>query len=141
MAIQRTTRLAIRLDVLVDALRTQAKPVGRRQPTRNLLGTSLLTQTRFDALDDPRRYLGRLRLVTPTRQRYVVGLAGPVAAPPLIAPQLPTNRRGRYRQRRGDALLIMSGFLQRVSDSRRRLVLPDPSTCRRNSHASMRGSV
>ena len=70
------------------------KPVGRRQPTRNLLGTSLLTQTHFDALDDPRRHLGRLRLGAPTRQRYVVGLAGPVAAPPLITPQLPTNRRG-----------------------------------------------
>ena len=63
-------------------------------------------------------------------RRYVVGLAGPVATPPLITPQLPTNRRGRYLQRRGDALLIMSGFLQRVSDSRRRLVLHDPSACR-----------
>ena len=48
MAIQRTARLAIRLDVLVDALRTQSKTVGRRQPTHNLLWTPLLTQTRFD---------------------------------------------------------------------------------------------
>ena len=31
MAIQRTARLAIRLDVLVDALRTQSKTVGRRR--------------------------------------------------------------------------------------------------------------
>ena len=43
MAIQRTTRLTIRLDVLVDALRTQSNPIGRRQPTHNLLGTPLLT--------------------------------------------------------------------------------------------------
>ena len=113
-AIQRTPRLTIRLDVLVDTLRTQSKTVGCRQPTRNLLGTPLLTQIRFDTLDDRRRHLGRPRLVATTRQRFVVGLAGTIAALPLIAPQLPTNRRGRYRQRRGDALLRMPGFLQRV---------------------------
>ena len=89
-------------------------PSVHHQPTRNLLGTPLLTQRRFDALDDPRRHLGRLRLGATTRQRFLVGLTGPIAAPPSITPQLPTNRRGRYRQRRGDALLIMSGFLQRV---------------------------
>ena len=115
MAIQHPARLAIRLDVLVDTLRTQSKPVGRRQPTRNLLWTPLLTQARFDALDDRRRHLGRLRLVATTRQRFVMGLAGTIAALPLIAPQRPRNRRGRYRHRRGDALLIMPGFLQGVN--------------------------
>ena len=115
IAIQRTARLAIRLNVLVDTLRTQPKTAGCRQPTRNLLGTPLLTQIGFDALDDRRRHLGRLRLVATTRQGFVVGLAGTIAALSLIAPQLPTNRRGRYRQRRGDALLIMPGFLQRVN--------------------------
>ena len=77
MAIQRTARLAIRLDVLVDALRTQPKTVVGRQPTRNLLGTPLLTQTRFDALNDGRRHLGRLGLGATTRQRFLVGLMGP----------------------------------------------------------------
>ena len=115
MAIQHTARLTIGLDVLVDALRTQPKTTGRRQPTRNLLGTPLLTQTRFDALDDRWRHLGRLRLGATTRQGFLVGLARPVAALPSIAPQLPTNRRGRHRQRRGHALLSMSGFLQRVN--------------------------
>ena len=65
-------------------------------------------------LDDRRRHLGRLRLVATTRG-FVVGLAGTIAALSLIAPQLPTNRRGRYRQRRRDGLLIMPGFLQRVN--------------------------
>ena len=115
VAIQRPARLAIRLNVLVDALRAQAKPVGGRQPTRNLLGTPLLTQIRFDALNDRRRHLGRRRLGATTRQRFVMGLAGTIAALPLIAPQLPTNRRGRYRHRRGDGLLIMPGFLQGVN--------------------------
>ena len=49
MAIQRA-RLAIRLNVLVDALRTQSKTAGSLQPTRNLLWTPLLTQTRFKAV-------------------------------------------------------------------------------------------
>ena len=44
MAIQRTARLTICSDVLVDALGTQPETVGRLQPTRNLLGTPLLTQ-------------------------------------------------------------------------------------------------
>ena len=48
-------------------------------------------------------------------QRLLVGLMGTIAALPLIAPQLPRNRRGRYRHRRGDALLIMPGFLQSVN--------------------------
>lgn len=89
MAIQHTARLTIRPDVLIDALGTQPKPVGRRQPTRNLLGTPLLTQIRFNALDDRRGHLGRLPLVATTRQRFVVGLARTIAALPLIAPQLP----------------------------------------------------
>ena len=115
MAIQRTTRLTIRLDVLVDALRTQPNPVGRRQPTHNLLGTPLLTQVGFDTRDDRRRHLGRHRFGATMRQRLLVDLMGTIAAPPLIARQRPTNRRGRHRPRRGDALLSMPGFLQRVN--------------------------
>ena len=38
-----------------------------------------------------------------------------IAALPAIAPQFPVNRRRTYSQRRRDALLILSGFLQRVN--------------------------
>ena len=48
MAIQRPARLATRLNVLVDALRTQPKPVVSRQPTRDLFGALLLTESRLD---------------------------------------------------------------------------------------------
>ena len=115
MAIQRPARLTIRPDVLVDALGAQPKPIGSRQPTRNLLGTPLLTQIGFDALNDRWGHLRRLRLGAPTRQGVLVGLAGTIAALPLIAPQRPANRRGRYRRRRRDTLLIMPGFLQGVN--------------------------
>ena len=66
-AIQRPARFAIRLNVLVDALRTQPKPVGCRHPTRNLLGTPRLAENRFDALNDRQGQLGRLPLVATRR--------------------------------------------------------------------------
>ena len=104
MAIQRTARLAIDLDVLVNPLRTQLKPIQAE------ICSGLLTQVSLDTLDDRRGHLGRLRLAAPTRQRFLVGLAGP-----NDAPQLSTNRRRRYVHRRRDALLIVPGFLQRVN--------------------------
>ena len=60
------------------------------QPTRNLLGTPLLTQIRFDALNDRRRHLRRLRLVATTRQRFAGGLDRDDSR---VAPRLRRNSR------------------------------------------------
>ena len=76
MAIQRTARLTIGPNGLIDALCTQSKPLGGFQPTRNLLWTPLLTQIRFDALDKGRPHLGHLGLLATTHQRFLVGLVG-----------------------------------------------------------------
>ena len=115
MLIQRTAGRLIGPDVLVDAFRTQPKPVGGLQSARDLLWTPLLAQRRFNLLDHRRRHLGHFRLLATTHQGVLMRLAGTIAALAAIAAQLPRNRRGRHRHRRGDRLLIVADFLQRVN--------------------------
>ena len=80
MLIQPTAGRLIGPDVLVDAFRTQLKPVGRLQSARNLLWTSLLAQRRVNLLDHRRRHLGHFRLLATTHQGVLMRLAGTIAA-------------------------------------------------------------